>query len=179
MKLNIQSLLSLLFKITPSLTIFNQNCGSLCSNQNRIFTCCKIEARLLHKLPQFWLKIVNLGVFLIRSVRRLWIFNFNWFDQLCNFEFIKLIAKFSFASWGLDFDVIEKLISQAYFSYTKAYLTNSAAVWLNFLKKGSSLMPMDQQTSHKKFQPDQFTNLVSWPFWNFRKSLRTAKNQRA
>ena len=111
LKLNIQSLLTLLITKMPEMSILSQNCGILWSSRASILYHGNIEARLLNKLPQFWLKIDILSTFVIRKVRRLWIFNFNWFDQLCNFEFIKRIAKFSFASWGLNFDVIKKLIS--------------------------------------------------------------------
>ena len=117
LKFNMQGLLTLLIMKISHLSILDQNCGSLCSNRTLIFSWCRIEARLLHKLPQFWSKIDKWDIFIIRRVKRPCILNFSSFGQLWNFAVIKRIAKFSFTLWGLNFDVIEKLISQADLSW--------------------------------------------------------------
>ena len=82
LKLNIQSLLFLLIIKIPILSILSQNCGSLSSNRATIMYHENIKAQLLHKLPQFWLKIDKIGIFIIRRNRRLWIFNLSQFGQL-------------------------------------------------------------------------------------------------
>ena len=113
LKLKIQSLLFLLILKIPSLSILDQNCGSLCSDWASILHLGNIKVLLLHKHQQFWSKIDKWGIFIIRRVRRPCILNFSSFGQLLDFAVIKRIAKFSFTSWGPNFDVIEKLISQA------------------------------------------------------------------
>ena len=75
LKLNIQSLLTLLITKIPKMSISNQKCGSLCSKRASILYHGNIKARLLHKLPHFLLKIEILDIFVIRRDRRLWILN--------------------------------------------------------------------------------------------------------
>ena len=86
LKLKIQSLLTLLIPKTFSLSILDQNCGSLFTKLKPIKGTLLSYVRLLSKLLQFWCKIDQLSNFGIRKVRRLWIFNFSPFGQLWNFD---------------------------------------------------------------------------------------------
>ena len=51
LKLNIQSLLTLLITKISHLSSLSQNCGSLCGNRAFIFAWCNDYAQFMHKLP--------------------------------------------------------------------------------------------------------------------------------